>query len=184
MTLSASIFYGGEVLQEILKNVLDSAKSAAISIVDVAPVKVTAAGALAFATGSHGTALVAFVILILIDLLAKFLALSAKRLNDKNLPSGLWQCFLGLRAAFRDKYITSEMMKTKFAGKIILYMVLVSAAVHVDVMTGSDGIFLKAAWYYLAGTEFISIAENLRDAGVQSLDPLLTFIRAKLGGMK
>nr|WP_284708273.1 phage holin family protein [Sporomusa sphaeroides] len=101
-----------------------------------------------------------------------------------SLEAGLWQSFLGLRAAFRDKYITSEMMKTKFAGKLILYMVLVAAAVHVDVMAGSEGIFLKAAWYYLAGTEFISIAENLRDAGVQSLDPLLNFVRSKLGGMK
>lgn len=171
-------------MQEIFKNVLEAAKSAAVSIIDVAPVKATAAGALAFATGNHGTALLAFVILILIDLLTKFLSLSAQRLIDKELPAGLWQCLLGLRAAFRDKYIKSEMMKTKFAGKIILYMVLVSAAVHVDVMAGSEGIFLKAAWYYLAGTEFISIAENLRDAGVRSLDPLLTFIRSKLGGLK
>ncbi|MCM0759621.1 phage holin family protein [Sporomusa sphaeroides DSM 2875] len=171
-------------MQEIFKNVLEAAKSAAVSIVDVAPVKATAAGALAFATGNHGTALLAFVILILIDLVTKWLSLSSKRLNEMSLEAGLWQSFLGLRAAFRDKYITSEMMKTKFAGKLILYMVLVAAAVHVDVMAGSEGIFLKAAWYYLAGTEFISIAENLRDAGVQSLDPLLNFVRSKLGGMK
>lgn len=171
-------------MKEIYDSVMTAVKSAAISIADVAPVKATAAGALAFATGNHGTALLAFVILILIDLITKWLSLSSKRLNEKGLPAGLWQCLIGLRAAFRDKYITSEMMKTKFAGKLILYMVLVAAAVHVDVMAGSDGLFLKAAWYYLAGTEFISIAENLRDAGVQSLDPLLNFIRTKLGGLK
>ncbi|CQR71393.1 Holin family protein [Sporomusa ovata DSM 2662] len=171
-------------MREIFENVLAAAKSAAVSIMDVAPVKATAAGALAFATGSHGTALMAFAILILIDLLTKYLSLSAQRLNDRNLPSGLWQCLIGIYAAFKDGYIKSELMKTKFAGKIILYMVLVSAAIQVDVMARGEDLFLKAAWYYLAGTEFISIAENLRDAGVQSLDPLLVFIRTRLGGLK
>lgn len=171
-------------MREIFENVLSAAKSAAISLLDVAPVKATAAGALAFATGNHGTALLAFVVLIFIDLLAKYLSLSAKRLQDLALPAGLWQCFVGIRAAFRDGYIKSELMKTKFAGKLLLYMLLVAAAVHVDQMSGGGGIFLKAAWFYLAGTELISIMENLRDAGVQSLDPLLNFVRAKLGGMK
>ncbi|CQR73291.1 Holin family protein [Sporomusa ovata DSM 2662] len=171
-------------MREIFENVLAAAKSAAVSIMDVAPVKATAAGVFAFVTGSHGTALAAFVGLILIDLLTKYLSLSAQRLNDRSLPSGLWQCLLGIYPAFKDGYIKSELMKTKFAGKIILYMVLVAAAVQVDVMSGGEGVFLKASWYYLAATEAISIVENLRDAGVQSLDPLLTFIRAKLGGLK
>lgn len=171
-------------MNTIAKNVLEAAESAVVSLADLAPVKATAAGALAFATGNHGTALAAFIGLIAIDLLTKYLSLSAKRLNDIGLPAGLWRCFLGIYAAFKDRYIQSELMKTKFAGKLILYMVLVSAAVQVDSMTKSDGIFLKAAWYYLAGTEFISIAENLRDAGVESLEPLLNFVRSKLGGMK
>ena len=169
---------------EIFENMLVAAKSAAVSIMDVAPVKATAAGALAFATGSHGTALAAFVGLILIDLLTKYLSLSAQRLSDLGQPSGLGQCLFGIYGAFKDGYIKSELMKTKFAGKLILYMVLVSAAIQVDVMARGEDLFLKAAWYYLAGTEFISIAENLRDAGVQSLDPLLAFIRTKLGGLK
>ncbi|MDF2572555.1 MAG: lyc 2 [Sporomusa sp.] len=64
-------------------------------------------------------------------------------------------------------------------------MILVSAAVHVDVMVGGEGGFLKATWYYLAATVDISIVENLRDAaGVQSLDPLLAFIRTRLGGIE
>ncbi len=169
---------------DIWKKVFEAAQNAVVSILDVAPVKATAAGALAFATGSHGTALIAFVILILIDLLTKYLSLSAQRLNDKGLPSGLWQCLIGIYAAFQDKYIKSELMKTKFAGKLILYMVLVAAAVQVDKMAGGSGVFLQASWYYLAATEAISIVENLRDAGVQSLDPLLAFIRTKLGGLK
>lgn len=169
---------------EIWNKVYEAAQSAAVSIMDVAPVKAIAAGALAFATSSHGTALTAFVGLILIDLLTKYLALSAKRLSDLSLPTGLWRCLIGIPAAFKDKYIKSELMKTKFAGKLILYMVLVAAAVQVDTMAGGGGVFLKASWYYLAATEAISIVENLRDAGVQSLDPLLVFIRTKLGGLK
>ncbi|MDF2875594.1 MAG: hypothetical protein K0R22_2277 [Sporomusa sp.] len=54
-------------LKVIHESVIAAAKSAAASLADVAPAKATAAGALAFATGSHGTALLAFVWLILID---------------------------------------------------------------------------------------------------------------------
>ncbi|MDU4960213.1 MAG: phage holin family protein [Sporomusaceae bacterium] len=171
-------------MREIFDHVITAAKAAAVSIMDVAPVKATAAGALAFTTGGHGTALAAFVTLILIDLLTKYLSLSAKRLTDHSLPAGLWRCFIGIYAAFKDGYIKSELMKTKFAGKLILYMILVAAASQVDAMSGSAGVFVKASWYYLAATEAISIVENLRDAGVQSLDPLLAFIRSKLGGLK
>lgn len=172
---------------EILDNVCKAAKGAAVSIVDVAPVKATAAGALAFACGNQGTALMAFIVLIMIDLSTKWMSLSYMCLVDQGVcqeQAGLWRCIKVMPHAFKKRYITSEMMKTKFAGKLILYMVLVVAAVHIDVMAGGNGVFLKASWYYLAATEAISIIENLRDAGVQSLDPLLVFIRNKLGGMK
>jgi len=182
--VNGSIITGGGELKEIANDVFNAVKGAAVSLADVAPVKATAAGALAFATGSHGTALWAFIILILIDLFAKLLSLSSKRLVKMGLLSGLWQCVKGLYPAIKSGDISSEIMKTKFAGKVILYMILVTAAVHVDAMAGADDVFLKVVWYYLAGTEFISIAENLRDAGVESLDPLLNFIRSKLGGLK
>lgn len=170
-----------------MEHVLKAVKSSALALADVAPVKTAGAFVCAFATSSHGTALGAFVVLILIDLVTKWIALSYRCLIDKGVgqeQAGLWQCFKNMTIAFRLKYITSEMMKTKFTGKIILYMTLVLTAIHVDDMAGGDGVFLKATWYYLAATEAISIVENLRDAGVESLEPLLTFIRSKLGGLK
>lgn len=172
---------------EIAESVFKAAKGAAHSLVDVALAKISVAGLLAAIFSSHGTALMAFVVLILIDLATKWLALSYRYLLDQGVceaQAGLWQCTRSMANAFNHKYITSEMMKTKFAGKIILYMILVAAVVHVDVMVGGEGIFLKAAWYYLAATEAVSIIENLRDSGVQSLEPLLVFIRSKLGGLK
>lgn len=171
-------------MNEILESIFSSVKGAALSIVDSAPVKGAVAGIFTFIVGGHGSALMAFVTLIVLDLLAKYLALSAKRLTDLNLKAGLWQCLIRIPAAFKDGYIKSEPMKTKFAGKLILYMILVLAAIHVDAMAGGGGLFLKAAWYYLAATEAISIIENLRDAGVKSLEPLLNFMRNKLGGLK
>lgn len=172
---------------EIFSNVFTSARGAAQSLGDVALAKISVASILTVFFSSHGTALMAFVVLILIDLATKWLSLTYKYLIDQGVcqeKAGLWQCARNMGNAFNQKYITSEMMKTKFAGKIILYMILVSAVVHVDFMVGGEGIFLKAAWYYLAATEAVSIIENLRDAGVQSLDPLLTFIRSRLGGLK
>lgn len=169
---------------EIFYNVFKESRGAAQSVGDVALAKLPLAGALAYILHNHGTALGSFVGLVLIDLLTKYLALSALRLSDNKLPGGLFRSLLGIWKAFKDGYIKSELMKTKFAGKILLYMILVSSAVNIDVMAGGEGVFLRAAWYYLAATEGISIIENLRDAGVQSLDPLLAFIRSKLGGLK
>ncbi|MBP2638674.1 MAG: Holin toxin secretion/phage lysis [Firmicutes bacterium] len=172
---------------EIWENVFKATKGAVVSLADVAPVKAAAAGVFAFSFGSQGIALMAFIVLILIDLTTKWMSLSYSCLVDQGVcqeRAGLWQCIKAMPIAFKQRYITSEMMKTKFAGKLILYMVLVAAAVHIDVMAGGNGVFLKASWYYLAATEAISIIENLRDAGVQSLDPILAFIRNKLGGMK
>lgn len=174
-------------MKEIFNNVLEAARGAAQSLGDVALAKLPLAGALTYIVSNHGLALWAFVVLIVIDLATKWMALTYKYLLDQGECQdkvGLLRCVLKMRKALKAKYITSEMMKTKFAGKIILYMILVSAVVHVDFMVGGEGIFLKAAWYYLAATEAVSIIENLRDAGVQSLDPLLAFIRSKLGGLK
>ncbi len=171
-------------MEEIFSNVLKAAKGAAQSLGDVALAKLPLAGALAYVANNHGTALKAFVLLIVIDLLTKYISLSAERLTKKELPGGLWRSLLGIWKAFKEGYIKSELMKTKFAGKLLLYMILVGTAVNIDEMTGGEGVFLRAAWYYLAATEGISIIENLRDAGVQSLDPLLAFIRSKLGGLK
>lgn len=174
-------------MEEIFSNVFKAAKGAVQSLGDIALVKMGVAGLLAAVFSSHGTALMAFVVLILIDLATKWLSLTYKYLIDQGVcqeQAGLWQCARNMGNAFNQKYITSEMMKTKFAGKLILYMVLVTAVIHVDFMVGGEGVFLKAAWYYLAATEAVSIIENLRDAGVQSLDPLLAFIRSKLGGLK
>ena len=175
------------MLGDIAEGVCKAVKGAAHSLLDVAPVKISLAGTLSFFFSSHGTALVAFIVLILLDLMTKWLSLSHKYLLDQGIcrtQAGLWQCIQSMKKAFANRYITSEMMKTKFAGKIILYMVLVAAVVQVDSMTGGDGVFLRTAWFYLAATEAVSIVENLRDAGVQRLTPLLAFIRSKLGGLK
>ncbi len=175
------------MLGDIADGVCKAAKGAVHSLIDVALAKISLAGTLSFFFSSHGTALLAFIVLILIDLLTKWLALANKYLLDQGTcreQAGLWQCACSMKQAFASRYITSAMMKTKFAGKIILYMVLVAAVVQVDHMAGGDGLFLRTAWYYLAATEALSIVENLRDAGVQSLTPLLAFIRSKLGGMK
>lgn len=171
-------------MNEIFESIFRAAGGAAISLADAAPVKTVIAGALAIWVSDHMTALSAFTILVVIDLLTKFLALSHQRLTDLGKSAGLFKCFLGVPAALRDDYIKSEMMKHKFAGKIILYMALVTTAVHVDAMAGGQDLFLKVAWYYLAATEALSIIENLRDAGVKSLEPLLNFVRSKLGGLK
>lgn len=171
----------------MITDIIDSLMKTMKSLLDLAPIKAILATVVAFTGSSHYPVITAFVALITIDLLTKWMALSYKHLVDHGVCSdnvGLFQCLLDVPGALHDGYISSGPMKTRFVGKIFLYMILVYAAMKVDTMAGGGGVFLQGSWYYLAATEAISIVENLRDAGVQSLDPLLTFIRSKLGGLK
>jgi len=113
-------------MEEIFNSVLKAAKGAAQSLGDVALAKISVAGLFAVIFSGHGTALMAFVVLILIDLATKWLSLTYRYLLDRGVcqeQAGLWQCARNMGNAFNQKYITSEMMKTKFAGKLILYMI-------------------------------------------------------------
>jgi N-acetylmuramoyl-L-alanine amidase len=74
-------------------------------------------------------------------------------------------------------------MKHRFAGKLILYLILTIMAVDADfllVAAGETPLLLKVAWVYLAATEAISVLENLRDAGVEQASGLLDFLRSRL----
>lgn len=144
---------------------------------------------LAFILGNFGVASTSFIMLIVIDLLTKWLALSYKCLIDNGTcqdDAGLYECMIKMQDAAVKGYIKSGEMKHRFAGKVILYMFVTLMAIQVDRMLGAANqsvLFLNMAWFYFGATEGISILENLRDAGVSSIDPLLTFIRNKLGSV-
>lgn len=189
--LLAAIFYeiyGGVVL-DIIQKVWEIIVKSFQSFTDLWIFKTAISMILAFVLGNFGVASSSFIMLIIIDLATKWLALSYKCLIDNGTcqaNAGLYECMIRMHDAAEKGYIRSGEMKHRFAGKIILYMVVTFMAIHVDNMIGAANqsvLFLNMAWFYFGATEAISILENLRDAGVSSIEPLLTFIRNKLGSV-
>lgn len=152
-------------------------------------VKLAGATFVGAACSMHGQLLLAFVALIIIDLVTKWIALThdymTKRKRKKN-PT-LWQCIVNIPAARKAGYIKSEAMKHRFLGKIVVYLLVIFAGAAVDnIMITMD----KPAWAvvllagYLSITELISIVENLQDAGVEEAEQLHNILEKKRDTLK
>ncbi len=154
-----------------------SAKGTATHLGNNGIVKFIGASVVGGVCSMHGQLLLAFVALIVIDLITKWIALSkeylVKRKRRKN-PT-FWQCVTAIPAARKAGYIKSETMKHRFLGKIAVYLLVVFAGAAADhIMLTLD----KPQWAvlllvgYLSVTELVSILENLQDAGVEEAGQL------------
>ncbi len=152
-------------------------------------VKFAGAAFVGAACSMHGQLLLAFVGLIIIDLITKWIALAhdylTKRKRRKN-PT-LWQCVTNIPAARAAGYIKSEAMKHRFLGKIVVYLLVIFAGAAIDnIMMTMD----KPVWAvvllagYLSITELISIVENLQDAGVEEAEKLHEILEKKRDTLK
>lgn len=135
-------------------------------------VKLAGASVAGAACSMHAQLLLAFVGLVVVDLITKWVSLSyahlAKR-RRKNKPT-LWQAIINIPQARKAGYIKSEVMKSRFVGKIIVYLLIVIAAGLVDhiMQTMANPTWaVVLAVGYLSVTEMVSILENLQDAGVE-----------------
>lgn len=137
-------------------------------------------------TSVHGSALAAFATLVFIDLLTRWIALSYVHLKDSGKSDDeldLYNCLIDIPAAIKTGYINSDMMKHRFVGKVIVYILLTVIAVNVDKLlnlSGETPVILKVVWIYLATTEGLSVLENLRDSGIEQAKGLLDFFRDRL----
>ncbi len=166
-----------------------SAKGTAANLGNNGAVKFVGASIVGAACSMHGQLLLAFVGLIIIDLVTKWIALSkeylTKRKRKKNVT--LWQCVVNIPAARSAGYIKSEAMKHRFLGKIIVYLLVVFAGALADNIMMTMG---KPQWAvvllvgYLSVTELISILENLQDAGVEEAGQLHDIIEKKRDALK
>ena len=152
-------------------------------------VKLAGAAFMGMACSMHAQLLLAFVGLVVIDLITKWLALSRQHIKKrrKKSESSLWECFCNIRKARRAGYIKSEPMKHRFLGKILVYFCVVFAGGLIDyTMT----IMEKPTWAvllvfgYLSVTELISIVENLQDAGVEEAGKLHEILEKKRDALK
>jgi hypothetical protein len=153
------------------------------SLSDAWVFKMVVALAASTVTSVHGSVLIAFVMLVFVDLITRWIALSYTYLKDCSRECDLFSCVINIPSAIRVGYINSDAMKHRFIGKIIVYIILTFMAVNVDKVlsvSGESPLILKVVWLYLAATEAISVLENLRDAGVEQANGLLDFLRNRL----
>lgn len=152
-------------------------------------IKLAGAAFVGAACSMHGQLLLAFVGLVVIDLITKWIALSKEHLSKRKRkkPYTIWECVLNIPKARKAGYIKSEAMKHRFLGKIIVYLLVVFAGAFADhIMQTMD----KPTWAvlllvgYLSITELISILENLQDAGVEEAGQLHDILEKKREALK
>lgn len=141
-----------------------------------------AGGGVFLVLARHAMLFTAFTALVAIDLFAKFIALSYAMLKARGEENpSLVKSIKAIPDAHRERIINSHEMKTQFLGKILMYIFSAIAAGFADYMIGHVN-FGQIVIAYLASTEFLSVIENLDDAGVSALHGLVSLVKRKTGG--
>lgn len=146
--------------------------------------KSIAAAILAILLHKHAVLFIAFSALVFIDCFTRWMSLSYKRLQGMGQTPSVMQIIGGIEAARAEGLISSEVMKHRFVGKIIVYILCVLAAVLVDVCMIA---LHQPPWAvplvagYLVVTELLSICENLNDAGIEAVGEIAALVKRRRG---
>lgn len=146
--------------------------------------KSIAAAILAILLHKHAVLFIAFSALVFIDCFTRWMSLSYKRLQGMGQTPSVMQIIGGIEAARAEGLISSEVMKHRFVGKLIVYILCVLAAVLVDVCMIA---LHQPPWAvplvagYLVVTELLSICENLNDAGIEAVGEIAALVKRRRG---
>jgi phage-related holin len=146
--------------------------------------KSIAAAILAILLHKHAVLFIAFSALVFIDCFTRWMSLSYKRLQGMGQTPSVMQIIGGIEAARAEGLISSEVMKHRFVGKVIVYILCVLAAVLVDLamITLHQPVWaVPLVAGYLVITELLSICENLNDAGIEAVQGLVNAIKKRRG---
>lgn len=146
--------------------------------------KSIAAAILAILLHKHAVLFIAFSALVFIDCFTRWMSLSYKRLQGMGQTPSVMQIIGGIEAARAEGLISSEVMKHRFVGKVIVYILCVLAAVLVDLamITLHQPVWaVPLVAGYLVITELLSICENLNDAGIEAVQGLVNVIKKRRG---
>lgn len=146
--------------------------------------KSIAAAILAVLLHKHAVLFIAFSALVFIDCFTRWMSLSYKRLQGMGQTPSVMQIIGGIEAARAEGLISSEVMKHRFVGKLIVYILCVLASVLVDVCMIA---LHQPPWAvplvagYLVVTELLSICENLDDAGIEAVGEIAALVKRRRG---
>ncbi len=131
----------------------------------------------------HISLFLLFAVLVFLDCLTRWMAISHGRLLSFGVSGGLWDALRGIPAAREAHLISSDVMKKRGVEKLILYDITLMTALLVDALLeeagAMDTALLPLAVSYLAMTEALSILENLSDAGAKAAGELSQKLRGR-----
>ena len=137
---------------------------------------------LALLLHKHAVLFMVFTALVFLDCFTRWMSLSYKRLQGMGQTPTVLQIIGGIEAAHTEGLISSEVMKHRFVGKVIVYILCVLTAVLVDLamITLHQPVWaVPLVAGYLVITELLSICENLNDAGIEAVKGLIDIVKKK-----
>ncbi|WP_297039063.1 phage holin family protein [uncultured Dialister sp.] len=151
-------------------------------LIDLYPVKTVSTIFLIFLMDARTVLFLCFALLVVLDCLTRWTAISFKSLAERNEKTTLAAALWGIPSARRKGLIRSFDMR-KGMDKLLLYLLCTLAASSCDMIFGVLG---TPAWMtsfiigYMSVTEILSIIENLSDAGVGSMEKLAQQVKKRL----
>ena len=139
--------------------------------------------------GVHIQFCLAFVLLMALDTLTRYLAQTAKLWHDlyPQTPFTLYDLWKWRVQSRKWRYFRSGEMRKKFISKLGTYIIILGASAMCDlVMRISHGqpFCLMVCTAFLSLTELCSIMENLQECEVQQVADLMAIIKKRKEGVK
>lgn len=167
-----------------LQTVLNAMTHAGNKIFELFSFKILMAAVLTLFLHKHFILFMGFIILVFVDCITKWVAISYEFLKEKGVENpSILACIKGTKTARKAGRINSSTMKERGLGKIAIYVICAFVAGVGDLMMH---ILNTPTWMvslvigYMVVTEVLSVIENLSDAGVDVLDKLIGKLKGRL----
>lgn len=131
----------------------------------------------------HVQVLGIFILLVFLDLITKWAAISYQMLIDLGAsPDNISGSdkYIAIPAAWGKGIISSKHMRKPFVTKVLTYCLATGAAWCFDYMAGQYAFAVNIVWLYLGSVELLSILENMRDGGNTTISGLLDVVHARV----
>ena len=162
--------------REIVHNVLDK-------MWETFNLKVIAGAVLGLVTNKYSILMVGFGVLLYIDILTKWMALSYEYLVEQGAEDAtFFDAVKGINRARKARKINSYEMRKRSVSKLFVYIICFLMAAIFDLMSmaaGTTSQIVQIVCGYLAMNEALSIIENLGDAGVASMARLYEILKRR-----
>ena len=131
----------------------------------------------------HVQVLGIFILLVFLDLITKWAAISYQMLIDMGANADNLTAldkYIAIPAAWGKGFISSKHMRKPFVTKVLTYCLATAGAYCFDFMAGNYAFAVNLVWLYLGSVELLSILENMRDGGNTTIIGLLDIVHSKI----